>query len=149
MGPYSGSGTRVELGKRVGRSLVYFKNQLTTTLHIGVHKHTFCYLFTLFWFSFLWRLSLIFISSWFSLHKMVRNHMTCLFWPSSSHKEGLAVAVPFSCSFCIRRFIWAVNRQCYCHLEGYGVALPGVRVLQFTMTLNMGITSEILGLFGN
>ena len=43
MGPYSGSGTRVELGKRVGRSLVYFKNQLALPLYTSGFTNTHSY----------------------------------------------------------------------------------------------------------
>ena len=149
MGPYSGSGTRLELGKRVGRSLVYFKNQLTLLLYTLGFTNT--HFITFYPFLILFSLEVVFSIHFILIFFAQNGEITWhgLFWPSNSHKEGLAVAVPFSCSFYVRGFIWAVNHQCYCHLEVYGVALPGVRVLQFTKTLNMEIVSEILSLFGS
>lgn len=68
-----GSGTEGWTWRKLGRSLVYFQEPANSNCTLGFTNTFYCLLPFFDSFS-LESLSLIFISSWFSLHKMVRNH---------------------------------------------------------------------------
>lgn len=88
MGPYSGSGTRLELGKRVGRSLVYFKNQLTLLLYTLGFTNT--HLITFYPFLILFSLEVVFsihfILIFFAQNGEKSHDMVCFGPPAPTRK---------------------------------------------------------------
>lgn len=150
MGPILGLGLGLNLGReRVEPCLFQEPANSTTLTHWG-SQHTFYCLFTLFWFFFLLEVvfNIHFILIFFAQNGEKSHDMFVLALQLTQGRPAAATLSPLQ-RFLYSQVYWVVNRQCYCHLEVYRVAFAWGQSVAVHHDSKHGITSEILGLFGN